>query len=193
MKIRNGNQEDADACLLLTQEVTLEKQGSEEHGFLMGEESLADYAELLRNGYSLLCRDSENALLGFVIGFRKESPLFEKCGECILNASWFCSNPARDGDFFFIEKLAVAPAARRCGIARSLYTELFSRRSERVFLAGTMEAPHANLASAAFHRSLGFERVGSYEAKESEGGLGYKQGIYAKIRAASASGTSVVN
>ena len=56
----------------------------------------------------------------------------------------------------------VDPGFRRCGIARSLYVELFERLGTRGYASAYAGIAVPNDASVAFHESLGFEAVGIF-------------------------------
>ncbi len=57
----------------------------------------------------------------------------------------------------------VAPGARRRGLARLLYTQLFARLSREGFHRAFAGITLPNDASVALHRGLGFEPVGVYK------------------------------
>jgi predicted GNAT superfamily acetyltransferase len=70
---------------------------------------------------------------------------------------------ARYRRFVYIDRIAVASVARRRGLARQLYGELFNqaRAAGHDRIVCEINAAPPNPASAAFHAMLGFEEVGS--------------------------------
>jgi predicted GNAT superfamily acetyltransferase len=76
------------------------------------------------------------------------------------NFLWFRSRYAR---FVYVDRVAVAPAARGQGIARRLYLELFRQAEQRghdKILCEINEIP-PNPESDLFHAALGFTQIGS--------------------------------
>jgi len=59
-----------------------------------------------------------------------------------------------------IVTLGVAPGARRCGAARALLADLFTRAAGLGVATLTLEVADDNLAALALYESLGFERLG---------------------------------
>ena len=76
-----------------------------------------------------------------------------------VNYQWF---DRRYADFLYIDRVVVAPAAQRQGLASRLYHALFetarSRGMERVVCEFDVEPP--NPTSEAFHRRFGFAELG---------------------------------
>jgi len=107
-------------------------------------------AHLVREA-AMACRvgEADALLLAFDQDAAYENPNFE----------WFQSRFAR---FIYIDRVVVAPAMRGRGLARALYTALFSRAASlhhsQVVCEINLDPP--NPASDAFHASLGFEQVG---------------------------------
>ena len=62
----------------------------------------------------------------------------------------------------YIDRIAVAPQARRQGVARRLYEDLFQQAATHGFpqIACEINATPPNPASDAFHAALGFKPVG---------------------------------
>ena len=62
----------------------------------------------------------------------------------------------------YIDRIAVAPHARRQGVARRLYEDLFQEAAAQGFpqIACEINADPPNPASDAFHAALGFKPVG---------------------------------
>lgn len=86
------------------------------------------------------------------------------------NFLWF---RARYPRFVYIDRVVVAPAARRAGCARALYADLIAcaQASGRDLIACEVNLDPPNPASDAFHDSLGFVAVG-------EAGVGAKRVRY---------------
>jgi predicted GNAT superfamily acetyltransferase len=76
------------------------------------------------------------------------------------NFLWF---RARYSRFVYVDRIVVAPSARRRGCARRLYHDLFEHAAkaghERVVCEVNSSPP--NSASGAFHNALGFVEVGT--------------------------------
>ena len=78
-----------------------------------------------------------------------------------LNYRWF---EARYRDFIYVDRIAVAAHARRCGIASRLYEDLFrgvAARTRRITCE--VNTRPENAGSLAFHTRLGFRPVGSQD------------------------------
>jgi predicted GNAT superfamily acetyltransferase len=75
------------------------------------------------------------------------------------NYLWFRQRYPR---FVYVDRIVVAPAMRKCGLANRLYQDLFHAARvaghERVVCEVNSDPP--NPASEAFHASLGFLEVG---------------------------------
>jgi len=76
------------------------------------------------------------------------------------NFDWFRAHYPR---FIYVDRVVVAPAARRRGLARQLYEAVIRRASEagheRIVCEVNIDPP--NPKSDAFHSALGFVEVGS--------------------------------
>ena len=78
-----------------------------------------------------------------------------------LNFQWFCT---RYESFAYIDRIAVAPSARRQGIAEALYQDFASIAKEWTqCLCCEVNLRPANPGSMAYHQRLGFNQVGSLE------------------------------
>jgi predicted GNAT superfamily acetyltransferase len=75
------------------------------------------------------------------------------------NFLWFRSRHRR---FVYVDRIAVATAARGRGLARLLYEDLFAAaaRAGHGLVACEVNAEPPNAASDAFHAALGFAEVG---------------------------------
>ena len=75
------------------------------------------------------------------------------------NYQWFCHSY---DDFAYIDRVAVAKAARRQGLASGLYADLQCAVAATVpVMTCEVNLSPPNEASMRFHRRLGFEQVGS--------------------------------
>jgi uncharacterized protein len=75
------------------------------------------------------------------------------------NYLWFRGRYRR---FVYVDRVVVAPAARRHGLARRLYTDLFRYATEvgHEVVVCEVNVDPPNTASDAFHAALGFTEVG---------------------------------
>jgi predicted GNAT superfamily acetyltransferase len=90
---------------------------------------------------------------GFLIALDQDAPYGSE------NFRWFRDRFAR---FVYVDRIVVAPGARRTGLARALYRRLFARMREagqsRVCCEVNITPP--NPVSEAFHAALGFKEAG---------------------------------
>ncbi len=78
-----------------------------------------------------------------------------------LNYLWFQRHYE---DFIYIDRIAVAAAARRRGVASALYRDFFGFTAGRTALVTCeVNTRPANPESLAFHASFGFREVGTQE------------------------------
>lgn len=101
----------------------------------------------------------EGRLAGFLVGLR---PGIEYGSE---NYRWFCKSYA---DFGYIDRVAVAASARRCGVASRLYDD-FARMLGGAVPIMTCEVNirPPNESSMRYHETQGFVQVAT---QETEGG-----------------------
>ena len=82
-----------------------------------------------------------------------------------LNYTWFCRHY---DDFGYVDRVAVAPHARRLGLATRLYEDFRSTLPDSVaVMTCEVNLKPPNDSSMEFHRRLGFSQVGT---QETEGG-----------------------
>ena len=75
------------------------------------------------------------------------------------NYLWFCD---RYNEFAYVDRVAVAPVARRTGIATRLYDDFAAAMPSSVtVMTCEVNVRPPNDSSMEFHRRLGFEQVGS--------------------------------
>ena len=96
---------------------------------------------------------------GFLIALDQGAPYANP------NHGWF---RARYDRFVYVDRVVVAPAARRRGLARQLYEDLFRHAREVGHDVVTCEinAEPPNPASYALHAALGFREVGARDMPE---------------------------
>ena len=83
-----------------------------------------------------------------------------------LNYSWFSAHAGElgYGAFAYLDRIAVAPSARRLGVGRAFYDRLvveLQRAGAGAVLRG--ERSSRNDASLAFHEAVGFREVGQQD------------------------------
>lgn len=180
MITRLGKPADSVLCFQLDRKMSLNKSGTEDEGFLLCKDTESDYQKFFLNGFTLVVVDNDETLLGFLIGFDKSSPLFERFATCLTDAHWFSENPIEREDLFYIEKIVVCHDARRKGVGRSLYQQLFDSRPNSEILAVVSERPFYNQASEKFHLETGFRRVAVFNQDNFADHKEIRNGIYAK-------------
>lgn len=95
----------------------------------------------------------DDRLSAFLVGMTPEADYDSP------NFRWFC---AKYADFAYIDRVAVAAAARRCGLAAALYHDFRATvGTGRARLACEVNLRPPNDASMNFHLRMGFRRVGS--------------------------------
>jgi predicted GNAT superfamily acetyltransferase len=83
-----------------------------------------------------------------------------------LNYRWFCD---RYDDFAYIDRVAVAPFARRYGLASHLYDDFARSVPESVgIMTCEVNLRPPNETSMRFHERLGFGQVGSLASDDGE-------------------------
>ncbi len=139
--IRNVCNDDLDAVLALNEAVV-------PHVNSINQDKMAwfgEFADYFR------VAESNAKIAGMLVGFRPGSSYESRFYH------WFCDNYA---DFAYIDRVAVAPLARRSGVARQLYVD-FEKYFEHVVpvLACEVNVLPPNTTSMSFHQSMGFEQV----------------------------------
>jgi len=117
--------------------------------------SIAEMEWFAANAAYFRVARTDAGIAGFMIGLRPglayRSP----------NYAWFCSNY---DDFGYIDRVVVAPHARRLGVASSLYDDFAARLARQVaVLTCEVNLRPANEASMRYHTDYGFVQVGSQE------------------------------
>jgi len=115
-------------------------------------------ARMIRNAFVALRIGDVDA---FMIAFDQDS---DYDGE---NFGWFKSRYER---FVYVDRIAVAAAARGRGLARRLYEDLFAAASHsgQQLIVCEVNAEPPNPESDAFHAFFGFEHVGTAVLRSGE-------------------------
>jgi hypothetical protein len=141
LTIRNVRNDDHDAALALNESVI-------PHVNSIDLDKMAWFAEFA--DYFRIA-ELDGIMTGLLVGFRPGSTYESRFYQ------WFCDNYA---DFAYIDRVAVAPHARRSGVARQLYMDFEKHFAQAVpALACEVNVLPRNTASMSFHRRLGFEQV----------------------------------
>ena len=148
--VRAGTPHDESAVLELNNASTphVNALAAEQFAWLVAEADYFRVAEL------------DGALAGFVIAIRSGTAYWSG------NYAWFSERYLR---FLYLDRVVVAPNARRHGVGRVLYDDLVtfaSGRWPRITLEVNVRPP--NPGSIAFHEQMQFERVGSRSYAEGE-------------------------
>ncbi|GMR17206.1 MAG: hypothetical protein BMS9Abin32_271 [Gammaproteobacteria bacterium] len=141
MQIRDVRSSDIEAVRLLNESVVPQVNSVNTERMLWFAEN-ADYFRVAENG---------GGIAGMLIGFRPgeaySSPYYR----------WFCE---RFDDFAYIDRVAIAAAARRQGLASAMYRDFESHFRQQVpRLACEVNLLPPNDTSLEFHRRMGFVRV----------------------------------
>ena len=113
----------------------------------------AEFAWLLTEADYTRVAELNGTLAGFVIAIRAGTSYWSG------NYAWFAE---RYEEFIYLDRVVVAPAARRHGVGRALYEDLIefaSRSWSRITLEVNIQPP--NPGSMLFHERMNFQRVGS--------------------------------
>ncbi len=97
--------------------------------------------------------DTDTGIAGAVVAFHP-GVAYESA-----NYRWFAETYE---DFLYLDRVVVAPEHRGLGLGRALYNWLWSQASPPRITCEVNEIP-PNPGSMAFHRVLGFERIGTLD------------------------------
>lgn len=107
--------------------------------------------EQLQEWADLACViDAGEGPVGFVLTFASGTPYDSP------NYAWFA---ARYPDFYYLDRIVLAPSARRGGLGGRVYDEVAHRAGDRPFCL-EVNADPPNEPSLAFHAARGFVEVG---------------------------------
>ena len=96
---------------------------------------------------------SDGELGAYLVGFRPGTDYTSP------NYRWFCD---RYDDFGYVDRIAVAPHARRTGLATRMYDDFAAALPAGVgIMTCEVNIQPPNPSSMDFHRRLGFEQVGT--------------------------------
>ena len=131
-------------------------EGDSNDSFLVSNFTEAEYREFLSSGRKvdvLVARMGRNTIGGFLIGYNQDyaKRLPQGSSESVIQN-------AIGGaiDYNVVKQVAVDPALKGQGIARSLYEHFCDIAQSDLVFAAIVEKPVANEGSKAFHRAMGF-------------------------------------
>lgn len=103
---------------------------------------------------------SVDELAGYLVGFRPGTAYTSP------NYLWFCD---RYDDFAYVDRIAVAPFARRTGLASHMYDDFAAAMTDSVgIMTCEVNVQPPNPSSMDFHQRLGFEQVGTLVSEDGE-------------------------
>ena len=111
----------------------------------------------------------DGQLAGFFVGVLPDSSYDSP------NFRWFCE---RYDDFAYCDRIAVAPIARRRGLAALLYDDFIEHvkdRVRRITCEVNLQPP--NPGSIDFHERIGFKQVGTYSNEAGDKAVAYMERI----------------
>lgn len=116
---------------------------------------------LVAEGAGVAAGADDAPVAAFVVALEPDAPYRSP------NFLWFREHRAR---FLYVDRIAVAPAWRRCGLGRAIYRELARRARDRgldrITCEVNLEPPNPD--SLAFHRRIGFQPAGTLEGAGGE-------------------------
>jgi predicted GNAT superfamily acetyltransferase len=122
---------------------------------------IADMQKFLAKAvYFRVADNRDGEIVAFLIGLDPDisykSPNFQ----------WFCTHY---GEFAYIDRIAVDPAARRQGVAEALYADFANQNAHWARrLCCEVNLRPANPGSFAFHTRIGFAQVGELDIYDGE-------------------------
>ena len=124
----------------------------------VGSISMPDLEHLYSQAVYLRVAEFERQTAGFLIAFEPKAEYGS------LNFSWF---KKQYNAFVYIDRIVVAPEARRKGIAVRLYQDLEQFAAERTIpiMACEYNLRPKNEVSRHFHQRYGFKEVGTQETE----------------------------
>ncbi|MEM9054659.1 MAG: GNAT family N-acetyltransferase [Pseudomonadota bacterium] len=121
------------------------------------EDSAQGLARWLSLGTCLVAVDESDAALGFINLIETGVQAYESA-----NLRWFEDYVARTGrDLIYVDRIAIAAAARDQGLGEQLYRAAFEHFSNRDEIGCEVNTAPPNPGSHRFHQRLGFEEVGT--------------------------------
>lgn len=145
--IRNATGEDLETVLQLN-------ESEVPH---VGRVSLGDMRGFLAKAvYFRVACNADGQIMAFLIGLDPDTDYHSP------NFLWFCDHYE---NFAYIDRIAVATAARRQGVAEALYTDFSDATCDwSEHLCCEVNIRPENPVSMAFHQRLGFRQVGTLES-----------------------------
>lgn len=149
------------------------------NGFLCDATSQPHFSEFL-NCDSFLVLLSRQQVIGFMLAAPITHPGLALERSLLGQSDWRTINSARplSSNDLYVKRVAIAPNYQRRGLGRLLYSELTTKFPSHHIMAAIIESPHDNIASAKFHRELGFERAATFRSHDIFGFADYTAGIY---------------
>lgn len=163
MKIYTPSFEELNFCYELEKSFSFYSKDASEKGFFLPGASLKVYENLHDTGYIRVLSEG-STLIGFVMVVPPKHQILSRL--LINNESliWFNSEklyPDVD-NCYWIAKIAVKTEFMRCGFAKSLYEDVFTKFEGLTALTATAVSPIRNHASENFHRNLGLNACGLF-------------------------------
>jgi GNAT superfamily N-acetyltransferase len=177
-----GRRENVEAILGLITSLGMQRPNAEQEGFLRLRHKADEYQRFTDAGHVTVA-SLGGRTVGFLLAFPWESGELALERQLVGAVSWTDRSYSNSDNpiyrkAIFIAEVGVDPALARKGIGRHLYAELVGRHPDAHLITTIMEEPLSNEASAAFHTSLGFVRVGFWETSEFFDLRPYRCGIY---------------
>lgn len=126
-------------------------EASVPHVNLISNDELQWFAD---NAAFLKVATIEDRFAGFLIGLRPGTDYASP------NYRWFCENY---DDFAYVDRVAVAEWARRCGVAEALYANFADSQPDVAAMTCEVNLRPANEGSMRFHERMGFRQVSSQQ------------------------------
>src|SRR5215468_4840385 len=176
LEITQATMPDAPAITALANRLAITTLSSADlgNGFLVSAYGQEEYEYWIpRTPYFLLARYS-GVLVGFVLAY----PYTEIVPEDRFNreARAVFLADLSDTTLVLAKQAAVAPEARRHGVARSLYQNIYAILHSGATMFGAIVEEPRNPASESFHIALGWKRLGSLANPD-----GRPRGIWARF------------
>ena len=120
----------------------------------VGAVSEAQLLAIIKAGNCLVATNDRHAPTGFLLTLGPDADYTSQ------NYHWFNT---RYESFAYVDRIAVAEAARGQGVGTSLYKAAFQSHTRRALLIGCeVNTAPPNPGSMRFHKSLGFNEVGAH-------------------------------
>ncbi|GMM50345.1 hypothetical protein DASB73_013030 [Starmerella bacillaris] len=119
----------------------------------LSDKTLEEFKDLVAAASWTCCAGNAD---GFALAFDSDSTYDNP------NFDWF---KRRYKKFVYLDRICVDPKSRKKGIGRNLYTQLieYMRKNDYNIIGIEINGVPPNVMSENFHKSLGFQKVGSAE------------------------------